>query len=372
MTFDVNNLPKSASMEVSAQAKALAASGIDIISLSIGDTHFPLPDFVQNRIQTAMESELTHYASAQGEHELRVSLCNYYKGAYEPEEFVITHGVKNGMMGYLMATAAQQILVVEPAWLGYEGLCILAGKSYKGLAHAVPDFTGQLKAQDFDALILCSPNNPDGHIFSEALLEEIYEICRSKNADLLIDEIYRMYDYSTGPGCATLHGREGVVVFNGFSKSHAATGLRLGFFASKKPSDIANVVKIQQNSITCPSTITQHGFVNFADGSEEVLKFKEYYAENKVLVKEIIPELALFEPQGGFYYFIDLKRLGINRSAVEFCTLALQLIQVAFVPGDAYGTGFENYFRLSFCVDREELREGLNRLKKMIRDEQNH
>lgn len=366
MSFKIDELPKSASMEMSALAKQLKAEGKSIISLSIGDTHFPLINAVSEKIASAIQNNHTHYSNAQGELELRESIAEYYGFVYSPDEIVITHGVKNGMLGFLMAQPFKKVAVLEPAWLGYEGLCVMTEKEVQGINIYSPDFMRQIEQADFEALILCAPNNPDGTIFSAQQLENIYKICREKNAILMLDEIYKEYTYDGTVSNDLLYGKEGVVVFNGFSKSHAATGLRIGYFLSKDPAHISGVVKVQQNAITCPSVPTQHGFVKFENVSQEVATFRNYYQGNREVVKEVIPQLGIFEPAGGFYYFIDLQKLGVELTDVEFCKKALNEVGVALVPGSAYGKNLEHYVRLSFCIDREELKEGLNRLKTLI------
>jgi aspartate/methionine/tyrosine aminotransferase len=360
-------LEDSASMEVAALANKLKVDGVDVVSLAIGDTHFRLSSEIQERIKDAMLLNLTHYSLAQGEVELREGISKSYGNAYSSDEIVITHGVKNGLYSYLLATERSRVCAIEPAWLGYKGLCTLARKEYIGLNRKSENWIERLSKLDFDILLLCSPNNPDGYVYSNEELEKIYTIASSKGAEIVLDEIYKSFVYGkTISGVSSFHGNDRVVLLDGFSKSHAATGLRVGYLATKDRLLCREIVKIQQNAITCVNTISQHGLRDFGELDQVVEGYIQYYSKNRSLVAEYLPEMRNFEPQGGFYYFFDLRKFGIELSAKEFCKGLLASVAVALIPGDAYGTGFDTYVRLSFCVDTADLTKGLIRLKKHI------
>ncbi|WP_018969624.1 pyridoxal phosphate-dependent aminotransferase [Rubritalea marina] len=362
-----NKIEESASMVVAALANQLKADGVDVVSLSIGDTHFPLDRALQAGISEAMSTNRTHYSLAQGEMDLRNAVSRSYKGTYLSDEIIISHGVKNGLYSYFLATERQSVCAIEPAWLGYKGLCRLAGKNYYGVNRYQNNWLESLKDSEFDILIICNPNNPDGYVYRDSELQTILEIVKDKGAELLIDEIYKFFSYDHAvDSMARFRGLKNVVLFDGFSKSHAMTGLRVGYIASKNESLCQQIIKVQQNTITCVNTISQYGLSQINELDRVVSGYAAYYEKNRSLVSEIIPELLPFTPAGGFYYFFDLGLLGIKLDAKDFCTGLLEHEAVALIPGGAYGSGFDDYVRLSFCVDTEELKKGLNRLNSYI------
>jgi aspartate/methionine/tyrosine aminotransferase len=198
-------------------------------------------------------------------------------------------------------------------------------------------------------------------------MEWIYSIINEKEAMLLIDEIYSLYSYETDIKeiLQPYYAKKNVVVFTGFSKGYAATGLRLGCVACHDQALIKRMNIIHQNSATCANTLAQYAFVDYGDVLSEAKYFSEYYLGNRDMVCEIIPEFNQFKPSGGFYYFINLEKFGITDGDV-FAKELLEKTKVAVVPGSAYGEGFNSWIRISYSIDKLLLAEGLQILKKYI------
>ena len=332
-------LKESVSMEITRLAKNYAAQGVKVYPLSMGDTHFTLPFAIQNRLKQSIDMGRTHYLEAMGVKELRQSIANTeFKEAYKAEEIIIVPGVKQGLFYFMQAFKGSKICILEPAWLGYHSICQMCHKEIVRVNIKKQDWIQQIEKRDFDALLLCTPNNPDGKIYTTEELDTIANIVNKKKAVLIIDEIYSIYSYSTDikNTLAPHYEKSNTVVLTGFSKGYAATGLRIGCVASHHPDFIKQMNIIHQNTATCTNSIAQYAFINYQDAMPEALKFAEYYSTNRELISNLLPALKAFEPDGGFYYFIDLKVFGIE-DAEMFCKKILEDKKVAVVPGTAYG-----------------------------------
>lgn len=347
-------------------AKAIKDEGRLVYTLSIGDTHFSLPKSLSDELQNLPEAS-SHYGPAQGLLNLRESLAQRYS-RYQTDEVVIVPGLKQGFFYALESIEATKVAVLEPSWLGYQATCTLVGCDYIPVNMHMSNWLDTFRELDFDTFMLCSPNNPDGSILSESDILEIREIIESKNAWVLLDVIYERYAYDGIDMFDTLEpllSYPKVIIGNGFSKSHAMTGYRVGYLLIKDQNVLSNVLKIQQNLATCTSSHAQH-LLSLNPDPKEIRSFAEYYQLNRETVLGIFPEWSKYKPKGGFYFFVDLSIYGIS-DASEFCLKALEKDGIAMVPGAAYGTGFDSYVRISFSLDRTELEEALNKLKNVIK-----
>ncbi|HAQ70105.1 MAG TPA: pyridoxal phosphate-dependent aminotransferase [Flavobacteriales bacterium] len=362
----INELVPSASMELTRMAKVIKDEGRKVYTLSIGDTHFSLPRSISSKLHSLPEIS-SHYGPAQGVFELRKAMAERYTG-YEPDDVVIVPGLKQGFFYALEAIEKKRVAVLEPSWLGYKATCTLAGCDYIPVNTYLPNWKKTLKDIDFDVLMLCSPNNPDGGILSKNEILDLREIIASKNAWVFVDIIYERYAYGRTNLLTRLNpllDYTKILIGNGFSKSHAMTGYRVGYLMIKDQNVRTNILLIQQNLATCASSHAQH-LLTLCPDPEEISYFSEYYEGNREAVLKIFPEWSKFTPKGGFYFFVDLTIYGIT-DASEFCAKALMNDGIAMVPGSAYGTGFDNYVRVSFSLDRSELKEALNKLKNVIK-----
>lgn len=361
---DLNSLPKSASMEVSKLAKEMAAYGKEIVNMSVGDTHFPLSAFLQGKIIKACENGYTHYDKASGLDQLRDRIAQSYH--VNSAQVIIGNGVKNILYNYLLTKPGKSVCILEPAWLGYKGICHLTDTEAITINIYENNWLDQLKKLKFEYLILCAPNNPDGKLYSEKEVNTIKSICTEKGVTLILDEIYKDYIYEGQHHFKNLYSNSNTIILNGFSKSHAATGLRIGYGIFKDDQDLDLINRIQQNTFTCSNTISQYALSFFQENMEYVESYKNYYQNNRDHISEIIPELTKHKPASGFYYFFPLNDIGINLSAQEFCKDILNQKGLALIPGESYGSGFENYVRLSFCIDNHELQKGICKFREYI------
>ena len=366
MSINFDLLKPSASMEVTRIAGELKKQGRKVYPLSAGDTHFPPPKSIIDRLDQ-LPVAYSHYTNAEGIDDLRVQIAQHYEG-YNASDVVIVPGLKQGLYYALEALQLKSLCILEPAWLGYEATAILANYNTVCINTYKTDWKIKLQSTAFDVIIICSPNNPDGNIMTHDDIEAIINACTKNKAWIITDFIYDKYLYKGDiESHKPLLSYPSLIIGNGYSKSHAVTGFRAGYLICNDTSVNKRIVTLQQNLATCVPAISQYALLNADDANEEISQNAAYYSKNKELILEIFPEWQPFEPQGGFYFFIDLSIYGIQ-DGKEFCEKLLTKTGVALVPGAAYGQGFESYVRLSFSIDKEVLKEGLIAMKNYLNE----
>lgn len=365
MSIDLQKLKPSASMELTRLANAKKEAGEEVYTLSIGDTHFAPPLVYFNQM-AYLPNASSHYSSGQGLLALREAISVVYPG-FNPQNVVMVPGLKQGFYYALEALGKKLVAVLEPAWLGYQATCVLAGCDYLAIDAYQKDWLHNLKKTDFEVLMFCLPNNPDGRVFTVEEVEGILQVASEKGAWLIIDIIYEKYSFSIDiiEMLTPVYTYPKLIIGNGFSKSHAMTGHRLGYLLTMNRQVVSDVVNIQQNLATCASTFAQY-LVATEVNPKEISEFRAYYAQNMEEVLRIFPEWEDYKPQGGFYYFPDLRIYGID-DAKAFCYYVMEA-GIALVPGSAYGSGYDSYVRISYSLDRETLIKGLKKLKNLINE----
>ena len=364
MSIDLKKLKPSASMELTQLAKSKKDAGEEVYTLSIGDTHFDPPSIYLNEIIN-LPSASTHYGSGQGLTVLREEVSAKYPG-FGASDVVIVPGLKQGFYYTLEALGKKKVAVLEPAWLGYQATCVLVGCNYVAIDAYSEDWLLHLRKSYFDVLMFCLPNNPDGRVFTVEEVVEIFQIVSEKGAWVIVDIIYERYSFSVDvlELLNPLYAYSKLIIGNGFSKSHAMTGHRIGYLLTKNKQVVSDVVNIQQNLATCASSFAQH-LIATEVNPKQIEEYQAYYAQNREEVLRIFPEWKAFKPDGGFYYFPDFSIYGIA-DASAFCLFALEEGGVAMVPGAAYGANYNTYVRVSYSLDRETLIKGLVKLKYLI------
>ena len=354
------------SVYLAEKARRLRLEGRKIVALVQGDPHFPPPESIKKGINEALEKGFTHYVDSRGLPELREKISRYrFNEKFSPEEILIVPGVKQGLFYLFWALEeVQKVVVLEPAWLGYRYLCLLTSKEYVPLKRKDLE---KLNDISFDLLIIAHPNNPDGYVYSEEELKWLLRLTASRKAFFMVDEIYSLlvYEEPFVSSCNFSGPRDHLIVLDGFSKSLAMAGLRLGFLATKRRDLLEKCWLLLQHTATCVNSLAQYAALLFPEASKKVEFYRDYYRSNRELVLKYFPEWEVFKPAAGLYFFADLKPWGI-KSALDFVDFALSEEGVLLVPGGAYGRGFESWIRLSFCLERVELEEGLKRLRRAL------
>ncbi len=354
----------------------------DAISLGVGEPDFDTPWHIRDEGIYSLEKGRTFYTSNSGLKELKVEITKYIKRtqgiSYDPEhEVIVTVGGSEAIDIALraMINPGEEVLIPQPSYVSYEPCAILADAvpviielkeenefrlTAKELREAITDKT--------KILILPFPNNPTGAIMEKEDLEEIAEVIREKDIFVISDEIYSELTYKGKHiSIASIPGmQERTVLINGFSKSYAMTGWRLGYALAPK-AIMEQMLKIHQFAIMCAPTTSQYAAVEaLKNGDDDVAMMRESYNQRRRFLMHEFKEMGLtcFEPYGAFYVFPSIKEFGMTSD--EFAGRLLQEEKVAVVPGTAFGDCGEGFLRISYAYSLENLKIALDKMKAFI------
>ncbi len=376
----LENVQESATIAISDKAKRLKAEGRDVIDLSGGDPHFNTPEHIVREAFNAIEEGQTHYAPSRGVPRLIEAVSNKLRRdnglEYAKDEIVVTPGGKLGIYASLAATLdpGDEVLLLSPAWVSYEPSVRLAGGSPVYVPLEAPDFRitpEALRAVDAPRaklLILNTPNNPTGRVATREEMEAVAGFAQERDLLVISDELYEMllYDGHEHISLASLPGmRERVVTVNGMSKSYAMTGWRLGYLAA--PRELAaQVLKVQQHSVTSAATFTQIAAACALEGSQEaVASMLKGYESNRKLVLDALnamPGVSCPSPEGAFYAFPRVD----TSDSLAFAARLLEEANVALIPGVAFGPTGEGHVRLSFATSPDLLERAFERMGRFL------
>ena len=354
----------------------------DAISLGVGEPDFDTPWHIRDEGIYSLEKGRTFYTSNAGLKELKIEICNYLKRRFDVEydynkEVMVTVGGSEAIDIALraMLNPGDEVLIPQPSYVSYTPCTVLAD--------GVP-VTIQLEEKDkfrltkekllekitpkTKVLILPFPNNPTGSIMEPENLAEIAKICIEKDLFVISDEIYSELTYlEKHVTIASLPGMwERTIVINGFSKSHAMTGWRLGYACGPRVI-IEQMLKIHQFAIMCaPSTSQYAGVEALKNGDEDVAQMREEYNGRRRYLLHRFKEMGLscFEPFGAFYVFPCISEFGMTSE--QFATELLNTEKLAVVPGTAFGDCGEGFIRISYAYSLENLKEAMNRMEAFI------
>ncbi len=362
---------------------ALQASGKNIVALQMGDPDFGTPSAVLDVAFKAMQSGLTHYAPSRGFLELRKAVATKLlrdEGVeYNPEtEILITHG---GIHAYYLAMQSilnpdDDVLIPDPSWATHANMAtMLRGNVIHVPAPAennfIPYFEAWQKALTAKTkiIVLNYPSNPTGMFPSKEYLQKLQDFAKANNLWIVADEVYGSLYFDEKPtSVAAFEGaKERTLLVNSLSKSYAMTGWRVGYLAAPQ-AVIENAIKAGQNSITCVAPFIQKAAAFALTDSaiqEETAKMRAGYKRRRDLVIRLSHELEsekvkIIEPQGAFYFFLDLRAL--NMPSVEMCEKILEEYGVGLVPGSAFGEEGEGFIRLCIAASDEDVEAGFRKI----------
>lgn len=354
-----------------------------VISLGVGEPDFNTPWACTEKAIYTLEQGKTTYTSNAGLLELRQEIYKYMKKTinldYCPKnQILVTVGASEGIDLALRAVVCpeDEVLVVEPCFVSYKpciamcgGIPIVINTKAENNFKLTPEDILPKLSNKTKAIIISYPNNPTGTIMEKEDLEKIADVLRDKNILVISDEIYSelTYENKKHTSIAQIDGMyDKTVVLNGFSKSFAMTGWRLGFAVG--PKDIISAMtKIHQYIIMCAPTMSQYaGIEALTSCIENVDKMRKEYNMRRRFMLNGFREMGLqcFEPLGAFYLFPSIKSTGL--SSQEFCERLVYEQKVAVVPGTAFGQCGEGFIRCSYAYSIEEIKEALLRIKKFI------
>lgn len=354
----------------------------DAISLGVGEPDFDTPWHIRDEGIYSLEKGRTFYTSNAGLKELKIEISKYldrrFGLSYDyNKEMLVTVGGSEAIDIAMRAMLDPQdeVLIPQPSYVSYVPCCVLAnGTPVPIELKAENEF--RLTAEELEAvitpktklLVMPFPNNPTGAVMEKKDLEAVAEVVKKHDLFVLSDEIYAELTYlDNHVSIASIPGmRERTIVINGFSKSHAMTGWRLGYACGPEVI-IKQMLKIHQFAIMCAPTTSQYAAVEaLRNGDEDVAMMREEYNGRRRYVLERFKEMGLscFEPFGAFYAFPCIRNLGMTSD--EFATKLLQTKKVAVVPGTAFGACGEGFLRISYAYSLDDLRIALDRVAEFV------
>jgi aspartate aminotransferase len=368
------------------RARDLQAKGRSVVSLTIGEPDFDTPHHIQAAATEAMRQGHTHYAPIAGIPALRLAISKKLAGEnglqYSESEIVLANGAKQAITDAVFATIDEgdEAILLAPYWAAYEGILRMAGATpvilHAGIAEGFKVSAARIRqaiTPRTKLLFINSPNNPSGAIYSQQELEEIGSVLRGHPRLLVLsDEIYEYIAFEGKvPSIGALPGmRERTITVNGFSKSFAMTGWRLGYAAAPAPLAKA-IAKVQGTFTAGANAFVQHAAVAALEGGrDDVTRMRDSYLKRRAIVVAGLRRMQgikVSEPPGTFYVFPDvsavLGRRGLT-TVEALCDWLLDVHGLAVVPGTAFGDN--GCIRISFAASEAELKEGLRRLAQAL------
>ncbi|MBW4517137.1 MAG: pyridoxal phosphate-dependent aminotransferase [Timaviella obliquedivisa GSE-PSE-MK23-08B] len=374
----VGQVTPSLTLAIDAKAKAMKRDGIDVLSFSVGEPDFDTPSHIRVAAEAALAQGKTRYGPAAGEPRLREAIAQKLQRdnnlCYEAANIVVTNGGKHSLFNIMMALIepGDEVIIPAPFWVSYpemvklaEGTPVIVQTSTESGFRITPDQLRQAITPKTKFLILNSPSNPTGMVYTPEEVRAIAQVIVENDIWVISDEIYEkiLYDgaehLSIGSVSAAVFDR--TIVSSGFAKTYAMTGWRVGFLAAPLPI-IKAVETIQSHSTSNVCTFAQYGAIAAYEGSQDcVTKMVEAFTERRQVMLEYlnsIPGFTCIAPTGAFYMYPNISKLGIN--SLNFCSGLLETQQVAAVPGVAFGT--DDCIRLSYATSVENIRKGMDRL----------
>ncbi len=386
------SISSSPTLALDAKYKQMKKDGIPVVGFGAGEPDFNTPDNIKEAAVKAIENNVTKYTPASGTVELKKAICKKFKDDhgldYDIENIVVSNGGKHSLTNIFMAICedGDEVIIPAPFWVSYPEMVKMAG--------GVPKFLNTTEESEFKfspeeleaiitpktrALVLNSPSNPTGMVYSEDALEKIAKIAVKHGIYVIMDEIYEKLVYEgTYKNIATFGEdiKNLTITVNGMAKAYAMTGWRIGFTASNR--EVAKAMSnIQSHATSNPNSIAQAASVEalLGDQTSVSLMREEYIKRRDYMVERInsIDKISCVKPNGAFYIFMNVKELlGIElygkvfSKASELCDDILERALVAMVPSE--GFGIDGYVRLSYATSMENIKEGLDRIEKYIKN----
>ena len=385
------SIQPSATLAAGAKARQLRQAGVKVFDFSLGEPDFDTPKHICEAAEQAALAGQTHYTPAAGSAEVKAAVVRWYKKVhgYEfgPENVIVSNGAKHSIHNALAATVGvgDEVVIPSPYWVSYSDLVSMTGATPVVVATTPESGFKMSPAQLRAALsprtrivMLNSPCNPTGTVYSRAELDALVEVILPTDAAILSDEIYEQLTFGTAqPTCiATLRPglNERTITISGASKSYAMTGWRMGWAIA--PAAVVKAMDtIQSQETSCPSSVSQAALIAALDGPQEcVTQMRAEFATRRELTVSrlrAIPGVKLPTPDGAFYAFFDVssyfgKTFGdkVVTDSLSFCNTLLEQAHVNLVPGVAFGA--EGFVRMSFATKRETIEAGLTRLREWL------
>lgn len=381
-------IEESMTLAITAKAKQLKESGVNIVSFGAGEPDFNTPKTIRDCAIARIEKGGIGYTEASGLLELKKAVCNKLKTDnglnYTTKQIVVSSGAKHSLFNALQAICnpGDEVIIPSPYWVSYYELTkmadaepILVQAEATNLFKVTVEQLEQAITSKTKALLINSPNNPTGAVYSKDELMAIGEFANKHDLYIISDEIYEKLIYGeTHISIASLSDAlyERTIVVNGLSKAYAMTGWRIGYTASSET--IANIMSnIQSHATSNPNTIAQYAGIEALNGDQTAIEEMRlaFEARKDYMVKTLhaMPQISCVEPKGAFYVMVDVSAFfgktieGVEvKGSMEVAALLIDYANIAVIPGIAFGV--DDYIRLSYATSMENIEEGLSRLNK--------
>ena len=375
-------LSPSLTLSIDSKAKAMKAEGMDVCGFGAGEPDFDTPEHIKKAAIDALEAGFTKYTPSAGIPELRQAIAEKLAAdndlSYRAAQVIVSNGAKHACYNAILATCqpGDEVIIPAPYWVSYPDMVRLAGAEPVILPTSERN-SWKFRAADFEnamtprtkMLILNSPGNPTGSVYTREELQAIVDVAAEEDIYILSDEIYEklVYDDAKHVSIASLskEAYDLTITINGFSKSYAMTGWRLGYVAA--PEAVAKVDSIQSHTTSNPSSFSQYGGLAALKGDQQPLADmrEEFDMRRNYMFDRVskIPNVTAVKPQGAFYVLVNISQLGL--SSQNFADRLLSKANVAVVPGAAFGD--DRTVRLSYATSIDVIKKGLDRFQDFCR-----
>lgn len=391
----VKNINPSQTLAITAQALKMKQEGKKVISFAAGEPDFNTPENIREKAISAIREGFTHYTTNSGIIELKEAILEKFKKdnkvEYKASEIIVSSGAKQCLFNTILTICdpGDEVLLPTPCWVSYTEQIKFAG--------AVPIFINTFQEEGFNLsaiqveekitprtklLILNSPNNPTGAVYKQEELKKIAQLLLKYNIYCICDEIYEKLVYDNvkhlSPASLSDEIKEKIITINGVSKSYAMTGWRIGYAAGPEEI-IQGMSKIQGHSTSNANSIAQKASVEALSGEQSTIEEmrKSFDERRKYMVKRLndIEGISCIRPAGAFYAFPNVSRIlerGIEyngkriSNSFDLSNFILKKAEVALIPGSAFEA--EDYLRLSYAASLEDIKEGLDRIEKILKN----
>ncbi len=390
MTIDlsrrIDTLSESLTIAIATLARDLKKSGKDVVSFSAGEPDFDTPEIIKASAIEALNSGYTKYTDVSGSAELREAVAYKLKVEnnldYKPSDIIVSVGAKHSLFNIFQAIIddGDEVIIPAPYWVTYPELALYSG----GIPVAIEtdDESGfkitptQLKnaiTSKTKMLILTSPSNPTGSVYTKDELIALAEVLKDTKIVVVSDEMYEKLTYDNLEFTAAASISEDMfartITVNGLSKSVAMTGWRFGYLASPNKELVQAMIKLQGQSTSNINSITQYAAITALKGlaNDDIEAMRVQFEKRRNLACDMfnaINGLSVVRPNGAFYLYVNTKDIELD--SMKFCKELLENVGVAVVPG--LGFGLDGYFRFSFATDEATIIDGINRIERFVKN----
>lgn len=380
----ISTLEESVTIAITSLARRLKAEGKDILSFGAGEPDFDTPTVIKESAKKALDDGFTKYTAVEGIPELLNAISNKLSRennlTYSPKNIVVSNGAKQSLFNIFASLIDQddEVIIPTPCWVTYPELVKYHGG--KAVFVETTETTGfkmtasmlqNVITPHTKMVVLTSPSNPTGSVYSEEELREIADVLKGTKIWVCSDEMYEKLMYEGKKFVATASISDDMfqrtITVNGLSKSVAMTGWRMGYCASSNEELVKYMINLQSQSTSNINSITQKASITALSGAadHDIEMMRQAFEERRNRACELfnaIDGLSVLPPDGAFYLFVNCSR--IEKDSMKFCAELLEKVGVAVVPGSAFGS--EGYFRFSFATDLSTIEQGIKRIADFV------